>query len=53
MSGLSDADRQRVEAAVASVVDAIARVPSQNLADTVPSHTLQAIVDLFDLHLPA
>jgi glutamyl-tRNA reductase len=50
LSGLSDADRERVETVVAHVVDAIVRIPSRNLAGAVAPDTLQAIVRLFDLH---
>jgi glutamyl-tRNA reductase len=49
LSGLSDTDRESVEAIVAHVVDALVRVPSQGLADAPPPEALRAIVHLFDL----
>ena len=53
LSRLSDADRERVEAVVADAIEAIVRVPSQNLADAVPPDSRHAIVRLFDLRLHA
>ena len=47
---LSDAERESAEAIVAHVVDALARVPSQALAEAPPPETLHAVVHLFDLH---
>ena len=53
LSGLSDLERQAVEAVVADVVDALARPAAQLADDNGPAHTLEAIVRLFRLEPPA
>lgn len=47
--GLSDDERESVEAIVADVIGALARVPDQAL-DSPPPDTLDAVVQLFALH---
>jgi glutamyl-tRNA reductase len=50
LTGLSDDERESVEAAVADVIGALARVPGEALTGSAPAaDTLHAVVQLFDL----
>lgn len=49
---LSDVERQSVEAVVTDVIAALAR-PATQLADEAHTRTLDAIVRLFELDIPA
>ena len=49
LRGLSEADRESIEAITADIVRAIACVPEQALVVDAPHVTLDAVVRLFDL----
>lgn len=49
LGGLTDEDRQHVEAITADIIRAIARVPADALANGASSPTVEAVVRLFAL----
>ena len=52
LAGLSPEERASVEAIVADVIGALARVPAAVLAQADHRPTLEAVVHLFDLEQP-
>jgi glutamyl-tRNA reductase len=49
LRGLTEDERQSVEAITADVIYAIARVPHRALNEDIPAPTLEALVHLFEL----
>ena len=49
LRGLTEDERQSVEAITADVIHAIARVPHRALNDDISTPTLEALVHLFEL----
>ena len=49
LRGLTEGDRQSVEAITAEVIHAITRVPEHAIDDNTPPHALEALIHLFEL----
>ena len=50
LRGLTDEERQSVEAITAEVIHAIARVPEQTIDSSTPPRALDALIHLFELN---
>lgn len=49
LRGLTEGDRQSVEAITAEVIHAITCVPERAIDDDTPPHALEALIRLFEL----